>query len=67
MKYINTGDWVENCTALVENHDGELTLESFFPARNTQTAAVVVHERIEQALGSVACGECATEFAESVA
>ncbi len=24
--YINTGDWVESCTALVENHDGRLQL-----------------------------------------
>ena len=24
--YCNTGDWVENCTALVEQHDGEIKL-----------------------------------------
>ncbi len=24
--YINTGDWVESCTALVENHNGKLQL-----------------------------------------
>ncbi len=34
--YINTGDWVENCTALIEHHDGELVLESFFPSRAPQ-------------------------------
>jgi UDP-2,3-diacylglucosamine pyrophosphatase LpxH len=22
VRYMNTGDWVESCTALVENHDG---------------------------------------------
>jgi len=27
---INTGDRVENCTALVEHPDGRLELESFF-------------------------------------
>ncbi|MEM9353853.1 MAG: UDP-2,3-diacylglucosamine diphosphatase [Planctomycetota bacterium] len=28
--YVNTGDWVENCTALVEELDGSVWLESFF-------------------------------------
>jgi UDP-2,3-diacylglucosamine pyrophosphatase LpxH len=26
LSYCNTGDWVENCTALVEHHDGGLEL-----------------------------------------
>jgi len=26
LTYCNTGDWVENCTALVEHHDGTLEL-----------------------------------------
>ncbi|WP_425098574.1 UDP-2,3-diacylglucosamine diphosphatase [Tropicibacter sp. S64] len=26
IHYINTGDWVESCTAIVENHAGELRL-----------------------------------------
>lgn len=26
MTYINTGDWVESCTAIVEQHTGEITL-----------------------------------------
>jgi UDP-2,3-diacylglucosamine pyrophosphatase LpxH len=26
MDYFNTGDWVESCTAIVENYDGELEL-----------------------------------------
>ena len=25
-RYINTGDWVESCTAIVENHDGQFEL-----------------------------------------
>lgn len=37
--YINTGDWVENCTGLVEHHNGELVLESFFPSGLPQTVA----------------------------
>jgi UDP-2,3-diacylglucosamine pyrophosphatase LpxH len=30
MTYVNTGDWVENCTAVVENYDGSIWLESYF-------------------------------------
>ena len=30
ITYLNTGDWVENCTALVEYEDGAMVLESFF-------------------------------------
>jgi len=26
IQYLNTGDWVESCTALVEHHDGRLEL-----------------------------------------
>jgi UDP-2,3-diacylglucosamine pyrophosphatase LpxH len=50
MTYINTGDWVENCTALVENHNGDLSLESFFPARAALPILSVVQDRIEHVL-----------------
>ena len=36
VTYLNTGDWVENCTALVEHYDGTIYLESFFPSTSTQ-------------------------------
>lgn len=26
IEYLNTGDWVESCTAIVEHHDGEMQL-----------------------------------------
>jgi UDP-2,3-diacylglucosamine pyrophosphatase LpxH len=26
IQYLNCGDWVESCTALVEHHDGRLEL-----------------------------------------
>ena len=29
IEYVNTGDWVENCTAIGENHDGSLELISW--------------------------------------
>ena len=49
--YINDGDWVESCTALVEHHDGRLELiewaalnklDFFAPARGGGRAAVAV-------------------------
>jgi UDP-2,3-diacylglucosamine pyrophosphatase LpxH len=44
--YLNDGDWVESCTALVEHHDGRLELIdwaamnrlSFFPTNKIQVA-----------------------------
>ena len=44
--YLNDGDWVESCTALVEHHDGRLELIdwadlnrlSFFASRGALTA-----------------------------
>jgi UDP-2,3-diacylglucosamine pyrophosphatase LpxH len=46
--YLNGGDWVESCTALVEHHDGRLELIdwaaenrlSFFSPRSTRVAQV---------------------------
>ena len=32
ITYANTGDWVENCTALVEHPDGRLALRRWSPA-----------------------------------
>ena len=26
VRYVNTGDWVESCTAVVEHHDGRLEI-----------------------------------------
>ena len=26
IAYVNTGDWVESCTAVAENHDGSLEI-----------------------------------------
>jgi UDP-2,3-diacylglucosamine pyrophosphatase LpxH len=64
--YINTGDWVEHCTALVEYHDGELVLESFFPANAAQklcAAEAVVPDRIDEpAVPDI----CVPAFAEGV-
>ncbi|WP_293860017.1 UDP-2,3-diacylglucosamine diphosphatase [uncultured Alsobacter sp.] len=47
IDYVNTGDWVESCSAVVEHHDGRLELirwTSLMPARtredHAETAAV---------------------------
>jgi UDP-2,3-diacylglucosamine pyrophosphatase LpxH len=32
IRYCNTGDWVESCTALVESRDGRLELLAVVPA-----------------------------------
>ncbi len=34
VTYANTGDWVENCTALVEHGDGRLALRRWAPVSN---------------------------------
>jgi UDP-2,3-diacylglucosamine pyrophosphatase LpxH len=62
--YINTGDWVEHCTALVEQHDGELVLEAFFPngaAQHLRPAGNL--DRIEE---PAAPEVCLPAFAEGV-
>jgi UDP-2,3-diacylglucosamine pyrophosphatase LpxH len=35
IEYINTGDWVESCTAIIENEDGEMRLIDW-EARNAR-------------------------------
>jgi UDP-2,3-diacylglucosamine pyrophosphatase LpxH len=67
--YINTGDWVENCTALIEHHDGELVLESFFSSRAPQQVcpadAVSLNDISEAALPEepgLVLAECAARI-----
>jgi len=41
VKYVNTGDWVESCTALVEHQDGRLEILRWLPDdRGTRKAIV---------------------------
>jgi len=40
LTYVNTGDWVENCTAIVELHDGTIQLESSYGDRPLHTMNV---------------------------
>ena len=41
MLYCNDGDWVESCTALVEDQAGELSLLEWRPTAATIAAAAV--------------------------
>ncbi|MEM9645127.1 MAG: UDP-2,3-diacylglucosamine diphosphatase [Planctomycetota bacterium] len=41
--YCNTGDWVENCTGLVEQHDGTICLVSKY--KPSQSLALGTHQR----------------------
>jgi UDP-2,3-diacylglucosamine pyrophosphatase LpxH len=65
--YINTGDWVENCTALVEQHDGELVLESFFPDRAPQTIRLAGAMTLEDIQEPAAIEDPVMAFSDSVA
>ena len=40
VTYANTGDWVENCTALVEHRDGRLTLRRGSPTPHLNRGVV---------------------------
>ncbi|MDT4867437.1 hypothetical protein FQZ97_1023450 [compost metagenome] len=33
IRYINTGDWVESCTAIAEHHDGTMELITWHQMR----------------------------------
>jgi UDP-2,3-diacylglucosamine pyrophosphatase LpxH len=41
MLYCNDGDWVESCTALVEDHHGTLSLLEWRPSAATIAAAAI--------------------------
>jgi UDP-2,3-diacylglucosamine pyrophosphatase LpxH len=45
VQYVNTGDWVESCTALVEHHDGRLEIVRWIPS--ARGAAEVLHREAE--------------------
>jgi UDP-2,3-diacylglucosamine pyrophosphatase LpxH len=45
VHYLNTGDWVESCTALVETADGRLSIETFDVSTPSYLAPVVPFRR----------------------
>jgi UDP-2,3-diacylglucosamine pyrophosphatase LpxH len=44
VTYYNCGDWVESCTALVEQHDGTIELLSYPPFPVSSRATIVIPE-----------------------
>jgi UDP-2,3-diacylglucosamine pyrophosphatase LpxH len=69
VTYLNTGDWVENCTALVEYHDGSIHLESHYPSVEPR---LVPSRRTHHPMPLLACSaspttECHLQPAASVA
>ncbi len=46
VHYINTGDWVESCTAVIENQDGELELIRWLDVVNERIASARREQRI---------------------
>ena len=47
ITYMNDGDWVESCTALVEHHDGRWELLHFQPHVVNEKAPVAELVRAE--------------------
>jgi len=41
VRYVNTGDWVESCTAVAETHDGQLELIRWLDVVNAREAVPV--------------------------
>ena len=48
LLYCNDGDWVESCTALVEDQRGELSLLEWRPTAATIKARVRIHAAIPE-------------------
>jgi UDP-2,3-diacylglucosamine pyrophosphatase LpxH len=48
LTYCNDGDWVESCTALVENLAGELSLMRWRPTAATIAARIRVYAEVER-------------------
>ena len=44
LRYVNTGDWVESCTAIVEHHDGRMEIVQW-----TRPSEVVVADEAQEA------------------
>ena len=45
ITYYNTGDWVESCTALVENHDGHMEILHWLPEFSAHPCAYLPDRR----------------------
>jgi hypothetical protein len=60
--YVNCGDWVDSCTAIVEHHDGRLELVRAWQAAALPAQSAVDAKSIAPVLGdlpptAIACNE----------
>ncbi len=53
IRYMNCGDWVESCTALVETQDGEFRIIDWSRERNALAALHEPLDDVEQAVDTV--------------
>ncbi|MCL2636634.1 MAG: UDP-2,3-diacylglucosamine diphosphatase, partial [Betaproteobacteria bacterium] len=47
LAYINCGDWVDSCTAIVEHFDGRLELVAWGMRRLLPAAEILLGETVE--------------------
>ena len=47
MEYVNCGDWVDSCTAIVEDHDGSLELIAWHQGTPAQVPAEAMGNAIK--------------------
>jgi hypothetical protein len=45
IRYINTGDWVESCTAIAEHQDGAFELIEWRSMSGTQAVPMAIGHR----------------------
>ena len=46
IRYINSGDWVESCTAIAEHHDGEMELITWQKLASTPAEVIPVSRQM---------------------
>lgn len=51
IQYVNTGDWVESCTAVIEHFDGRLEIVKWAELEKTRQYAAKAQARGERVLG----------------
>jgi len=52
-QYVNTGDWVESCTALVEHHDGRLEIIRWLPRGYGEREAIATEDLSQEESASL--------------
>jgi len=53
VEYLNCGDWVESCTALIEHLDGSIELFRLADAHLREARVPVRQKRVEEDEGRV--------------